>query len=107
MPGWTQANLADTSKSDPNAIGGVVMKFSAHLTEAKWFVFNGETERLTPFLVFISCANMIPTQVAPNVNLRTNKSLAYTIPIAPIMRLRRSRRTSPFIALLRAQQYIK
>ncbi len=88
VPGWTQDTLTTACANDDNVVGGLIIKYVSFYTEAYWIAYNAETQHVTPSLIFISCYNNKPIQVAPTINIFTQKSgPQISVPLGPLTAL--------------------
>jgi len=86
--GWNEDTLNGACKNDPNAIGGLVVKYSGFFTQGNWLIFTTEREHIQPHFIFVSCANGVASHVSPAIAVLTERSRAqFTIPIAPVTAL--------------------
>jgi hypothetical protein len=85
-PGWTEDTLDTACQNDPNAIGGLVVKFTSFFVESDWLVYNTESQHVTPVLFLKGCHGVTPYVATPPLHIYTIKSRnETTVPIAPIV----------------------
>jgi hypothetical protein len=86
--GWTQDTLNTTCQNDPNAVGGLVVKFTSLEVEGSWLLYNTESEHVTPTMFLVGCHGPLAYVATPPINIYTMKSHAqWTVPIAPVTAL--------------------
>lgn len=86
--GWTEDTLSKVCQSDPNAIGGLIVKYTAFFTQGNWLAFTTESEHIQPQFILVSCANQVASHVTPAITVLTEKSPSQvTFPISYITAL--------------------
>jgi len=82
--GWTQDTLTNACLSDPDAVGGLVVKFTSFYVESNYLFYATEQQHITPTIFYVSCSGGHAYVATPPVTIYTMTSKSQTTyPVAP------------------------